>query len=356
MSTRSVSYESDELASLVIMSVSERQDHLHQELPLLAAYQKVHGKSGNTRAGGNKWKADVEVREHATLTGTPTGYEAIGLTGQSIAESMLFSPGFVVAPFMSSKVERAVFNGNSEAKAGIARRAVNMTDAVMRYWHQHSLTGGVAAFVTGQWDTLNGTDYVTAGSAGYIEEDARFSGSNTIGGLARASYLVSGMHNFAYDFAGAMGSNGRLGIIYTLNQMKERASGKQSVACFASMYGATHLARVMHPYYTYTGKDSPDIVGPEFKIMGYDVYSTSHMPNAGTNTTASPWSLLWLDMAHIYPIFLKNDEIDGMFGVTPPTQQHSGDIRVNVGYIDCAGQWYADRFDSSALFHDGEAF
>lgn len=352
MPTKNVSYESDELASLVIMSVSERQDHLYQELPLLSAVQKVHGKSGVTRPGGNKWKADVEVREHSSLTGTPTGYEAIGLSGQSIAESMIFSPGFVVAPFMSSKVERAVFNGSAEAKAGIARRAVNMTDAVMRYWHQHALTSGVAAFNTGGWATLNGTD----DTAGYLEEDAYLSGGNTIGGLARSSYLVSGMHNFSYDFAGAMGSNGRLGVIYTLNRMKERASGKQSVACFASMYGATHLSRVMHPYYTYTGKDTPDVVGPEFKIMGYDVYSTSHMPIAGTNTTANPWSLLWLDLAHIYPIFLKNDEIDGMFGVTPPTQQHSGDIRVNVGYIDCAGQWYADRFDSSAVFHDGESF
>ena len=242
----------------------------------------------------------------------------------------------------------------AQAKAAIARRAKNVTAAVMRYWHTHSLTGGVAAFTTGTWNTLNGTDY----AAGYIEEDAHGSQGNTVGGLSKSTYATAnGMNNYSYDLGGAVGSNGRLGFVTVRNLERERLIDKSKVIYLASQSGATHFARVMHPYRQYTGTQSADIIGPDFKIDGQDCYPTSDMPTAGTSTTAAPWSVLSLDLGSIYPIFLKNDEIDGMFGVVPMQgNQHSGDRRVDVGYVDCAGQWMAERFDSTALFYDGESF
>src|SRR3990167_7780393 len=112
MPARTVTSESDELACLVIQTVCDRQNALFKKLPLLVKYMEVHGKGGATRSGGAKWKADLEVREHGVLTGPPTGYEAMTLSGQSIFESPIYSPGFVVAPFMSSINERAMFNGS----------------------------------------------------------------------------------------------------------------------------------------------------------------------------------------------------------------------------------------------------
>jgi len=358
MTTRNVSYETDELAALVIMTVSETQDMLRRQLPLLDAYHRIYGKGGYTKNGGQKWKTDVEVAEHSGMTGIPTGYESIDLTTVGILQSMIFSPGFVTAPFLASVVERAVFNGSAEAKAAIARRAKNVTAAVMRYWHTHSLSGGVAAFSTGLWGTLNGTDYATAGSAGYIEEDAHGSQGNEVGGLSKATYAsANGMQNYSYDLGGAVGSNGRLGFITTRNLQRERLIDRSKCVYLASQQGATHFARVMWPYRQYVNDQAADIIGPDFKIDGQDCYPTSDMPTAGTNTTAAPWSVLSLDMGSVYPIFLKNDEIDGMFGVVPMKgNQHSGDRRVDVGYVDCAGQWLVDRFDSTALFYDGESF
>ncbi len=354
MTTRTITMDSDELATLLTIQIGQTVDGLFKELPYFACYRKVYGESGLTKGGGRTMQANVEVREHSNLTGMPTGYEDIDLRSQGMNESLRFHPAFVTAPFVSSVVERAIYELDAESKAAIARRGQSVAAAVMRYAHQHFFQGGVAAFVTGGWGHLNGSDYTD----GMVEEDAIGAQGNTIGELDKGTYsAVPAMQNYSYDFAGSVGDNGRLGFTHTNHKQKERVSDRSKVFDFASTLAATHLSAVMAPYVRYAKADSIDVLLPEFMINGRPVYVTSDLPNAGAATTAKPWSVLSLDLGAIMPVFLKNKEIDGMCGITPMDLQVSGNKRVNVGYIDFAGQMVCEgRLNSTALYVDGEAF
>jgi len=354
VATTTLTYSPDELAGVIALRAKQTSDALHKKLVLFVAMAAAYGGKGQpSKDGGQKWQYDVEIAEHSTATGLPTGYEEIGLDAAQIWRSMFFSPGFVTAPYLISDTESNVFGGQAAQLDLQATRADNVFKMLHRKMQLHFFSGGQAAFVTGGWATANGTDY----SGGYVEEDTYGTQGNTVGGLSKSTYAaIAGMNNRVYNLGSAVGSNGRAQILAALNAIEERQLVDEMIAWFATQACMTNLERVMFPYMRYTQKESADLAGQTILIKGKPIYACSDLPIAGTNTTTYKWSLLGLDLKHIHPVWLKGQKTDGFFGMVPPVQ-HSGSRRVQVGYVDCNGQVVVEgKFDSSVLLYNGETY
>lgn len=352
MPTRTLTFDVDELSNAVMIATDDKRDLLSRKLPLMEAYEKVHGKGGKTMDGGEKWLQPVQIAEHSVVTNMPTGFEEINLDVISTDRSFVFSPATCTAPIIISQREKNIYHGKAALFDRASDLGQNVLNATMRGWHKHSLTGGVAGFEG--WATLNGID----DTAGYLEHDGVGTQGNTVGGLDKSSFSsIPGMQNWVYNAQGAVGQNGRAGILSVMNNIDEFLYEDGGCVVLASQAGLSNLQRVMQPYMRYTnaGADAKvDLAGPGVMLGGKPVRQTSHMPTEGTVTTASPLSILILDMNCIYPCFLKADT-DGMFGMTDFVQ-HSGSYRTFVSYVECNGQWWAKSFHSSAVIYNAESF
>lgn len=350
--TRSLTFDLDELSNVSILAGKDTRDGLARRLPLLEACKRVHGQSGKTVDGGAKFKQDLEAFEHSVPTALPTGYEEINLDVRSTDRSFIFKPAFVTAPILISQTERNVHNGQSAVNDLGARRTKNVLNAQMRAWHKQALTGGIAGYT--DWATLNGFD----NPAGLLEEDAVGAQGNSYGGLSKSTLgAVPAMSNERYDLAGAVGQNGRAGILHVLNRIEEVSMEDGSHAIMATQNGLSNMQRVMMPYMQYTTKGdggNAEMFGPKLLIKGMPVHATSHLPTAGTVTVNDPLSIMILDLDCIYPVFMKSDT-DGYFGVSDFVQ-HSGSHRVFVSYVDCNGAWWVRAYNTSAVLFDGENF
>lgn len=350
--TRSLTFDLDELSNVSILSGKDTKDGLARRLPLLDACKRIHGEGGVTRDGGAKWKQDLEAFEHSVPTALPTGYEEINLDVRSTDRSFIFTPAFVTAPVLVSVTERNIHNGQAAANDMGARRTKNVIAAQMRAWHKQALQGGQAGYT--DWATLNGFD----NAKGIIEEDAVGSQANDYGGLSKSTLsAVPAMQNQRYDLAGAVGQNGRAGVLHVFNRIEELAMEEGTHVVLATQNGLANLQRVMQPYMQYTTNGDggkAEMLGPQLMIKGIPVHATSHLPTTGSVTANDPMSVLILDFDAIYPVFMKS-HTDGYFGLSDFVQ-HSGAHRVAVAYVDCNGQWWVRSYSSSGVLFDGETF
>tara|TARA_Y100001972_G_scaffold129106_1_gene194216 strand:+ start:2826 stop:3887 length:1062 start_codon:yes stop_codon:yes gene_type:complete len=350
--TRSLTFDLDELSNVAILAGKDTRDGLQRRLPLLEACKRIHGEGGITRDGGAKWKQDLEAFEHSVPTALPTGYEEINLDVRSTDRSFIFKPAFVTAPILISQTERNVHNGQAAVNDLGARRTKNVLNAQMRAWHKQALSGGIAGYT--DWATLNGLDNPT----GLLEEDIVGGQGNSYGGLSKSTLsAVPAMSNQRYDLAGAVGQNGRAGILHVFNNINEVSLEDNTHVVMATQNGLANMQRVMQPYMQYTTNNdggNVEMLGPQLLINGMPVHATSHLPTTGAVTANDPLSIMVLDFDAIYPVFMKADS-DGYFGITDFVQ-HSGSHRVFVSYVDCNGAWWVRAYNTSAVLFDGETF
>ena len=350
--TRQLTFDLDELSNVAILTGKEVRDGLARRLPMLDACERIHGKGGMSMDGGAKWKQDLEAFEHSVPTSLPTGYEAINLDVRSTDRSFIFNPAFVTAPILISQTEKNVHNGQAAVNDLGARRTKNVLNAQMRAWHKHCLSGGEVGYT--DWATLNGLD----NAGGLLEEDAVGSQSNSYGGLSKSTLsAVPAMQNQRFDLGGAVGNNGRAGILSVMNNIEEFSMESGTHVMLATQNGLANLQRVMAPYMQYVQKGSAsdvEMLGPNVLIKGVPVHATSHLPTTGSVTTNDPLSIMIVDFDAIYPVWLKSDT-DGYFGITDFVQ-HSGSHRVFVSYVDINGQWWVRAYNTSGVLFDGETF
>lgn len=348
--TRSLTFDLDELSNVAIITATETRDGLARRLPLLEACERVHGKGGMSQDGGAKWKQDLEAFEHSVPTALPTGYEEINLDVRATDRSFIFEPAFVTAPILISQTEKNVHNGQAAVNDLAARRTKSVINAQMRAWHKQALSGGQTGFT--DWATLNGIDHTD----GLLEESV--SQTSTYGGLSKATLsAVPAMANQRFDLAGAVGNNGRAGILSVMNNIEEFSMEAGTHVMLATQNGLANCQRVMQPFMQYVQSGSAndvEMLGPNIMIKGVPVHATSHLPTTGTNTATDPLSIMIVDFDAIYPVFMKSDT-DGYFGVTDFVQ-HSGSHRVFVSYVDCNGQWWVKAYNTSGILFDGETF
>ena len=357
MSTLNLELLADEISSVAIQRADKVRDGQHQKLPYLEGLESVHGKGKPNFDGAEKITQTVDYADHSQATDQTgsRGFKAYNLTTRKTEATMVFTPAFVGIPIVISVVEMELNGkrGGNQIHNKADTRTKNAMRYAMRTWHKQLVQGGQPGFTS--WGTLNGTDYAT----GIIEEDANGAQGNVLGGLDKSGYLtVPSMQNQLYDLDNSVGQNGRLAITKMLNRIEEYSEADASDCIgLATEEGLANLSMVMAPHMRYAPAQSGggvELAGPAVTILGRKVRQSSHMPTAGTNTTASPWSALWLNCADIRPCWLKNN-LDGFFGLTD-FEAHGGDRRVLVAFIDVNGYMHTAALNTSGLLIKGQSF
>jgi hypothetical protein len=211
------------------------------------------------------------------------------------------------------------------------------------------------------WDdfiSLNGSD----GTGGIVEEDTRGSQSNTVGGFVKSTYAdVPGAQNDATDFAGSFNTNGISGLA-TLqsNAMARTLADRRKCVDIFSVSGLANYKNTVQAYERYAvaggeGKSTGiDALSMELYVGGVKAGVSVYMPNAGSATTANPWTYLRLNLEHILFTWGQGAR-DGHFGVLP-AEIVSGLQRVLVSPVICRGQWMVYSMAGTALGVDGDTF
>lgn len=350
-SSRSLTFDTEELSN-VAMSVlgDDKPDLLDKKLPLCLEADRINGAGKPSKDGGRKWLQPVEVIEHSDVTGMPTGYEEVLLDIEGTDRTFVFEPGYASAPIVFTQVDKNTYTGEAAFYDYVGDKVKGVARMMKRKWHVFSLAGTGAGFLASGWNHLNGTDDTN----GYVEEEAHGSQGNTVGGLSKSTLSgVAGMNNWSYDMSDLFGSNGREGVRTIINNVREYGDA-EGLTVLASRAGMLNAQRVMEPYMQYKPGDTPDLYSPDVLLMGAPIHQTEDMPIGGTNTSASPWSLLLLDLKGIFPVWLRADT-DGHFGITD-FREVGGGHRGVVAFIDCNGQWCVKKFHSTGLIHSGETF
>lgn len=356
MTTRSITYDIQDLANVAASMDKELRDLRHKNLPLLDMCKESGGVQ--YKDGGEQWFVSADMFEHSSSQSQATGFEEVDLTHSVTERTFEFNPAWCTAPIVIMQRDKDKYGG-SDAYWDFAQNKIkNVCNMQRRNWHLQSLTGAVTGMNEGGWASLNGIDTGTAQTDGYLEHDAYGAQGNTVGGLDKGALSgVPGMNNRLQDLAGAVGTNGRRLIRLGINQVKNRVGEPEKLGFLATLECMGLLSQVVEPYMQYTVRDKPDIYGPEAYIMGHMVYQTDDLPTAGGNTSADPLSLLGLDLGAIFPCFVKGGKggTDGYFGITD-FREIGGGHRGVVAFCDCNGQWMVRQFDSSIVFIDGQVF
>lgn len=301
--------------------------------------------------GGERVIVPWEFNRHSNTTRFVNGYEAIDLTLQPI-----MTPGHedwmdVVRPVGISGNESRKNRGNKTKILSMVDRRTKSTVNGLRAQLQQQVWQSNVTELT-DLVSANGTD----DSTGFIEEVALAAQDNVIHNLARATYPHPGFQNQRYDGAGSFSANGLIGMHDIMVRVKDLVKGNDAhpsdsaVHIYASIALQGHLKRAVNSNERYLSQDKLDAGRMVMMYGEYPIISMSDLPNAGTQTTADPWSAVFFDHAAIQFYAQK-----GAYFEMTEFEKPSG-YDVQVAYLHLMGQLIATYLGSSGVLYDAEAW
>jgi hypothetical protein len=356
MSTTSVFNNLDaELVSATGITLADnKRDLLDVNTPLLNRHNEVHGKGKPTKKGSTRWGHGMPIGRHSTGTAQNSGFETVNASVSGVVVPLAVEIAEIVYPVAISQREADDAGSEGAAFDLYGKRMTQAMGAARRDWEQNSFQRNVAgmdAFLS-----LNGDDT----STGLIENDGRGACTNTIGSFSRGTYLdVAGAQNDSYDFNGSANTYllAGLGNIESNIRARGQVDLQTSFSLF-SVDGLANYKRVVQTYERYirsgNDKSAIDAVILELAVAGLPTPSTTFMPNAGSTTTADPWTYLRGDLASIMFHWGEGGR-NGYFGLAG-AQLVSGLQRVMVDLIVVRGQWLPESWHGWAVGYNGDAF
>tara|TARA_R110002095_G_scaffold97354_9_gene85434 strand:+ start:97 stop:1158 length:1062 start_codon:yes stop_codon:yes gene_type:complete len=197
----------DILASTLRILRDREVDNTFRTIPLLEAVQRA----GNVEMvdGGQKVDHPVILAEHSNITQLATGYESVNLAVKDALRTASFDWCDFVAPVVITEKEQ-LSNKGSRAIIRIAEaRLKSVMGMLKREWCKQTVTGN--STVLSDLNTLNGEGVNAAGAwgataaastTGFLNRQAFGSQTNTIGGIAKASFTGSWQNQMADVTAG----------------------------------------------------------------------------------------------------------------------------------------------------------
>ena len=202
----------DILASTLRILRDREVDNTFRTIPLLEAVQRA----GNVEMvdGGQKVDHPVILAEHSNITQLATGYESVNLAVKDALRTASFDWCDFVAPVVITEKEQ-LSNKGPRAIIRIAEaRLKSVMGMLKREWCKQTVTGN--STVLSDLNTLNGEGVNAAGAwgataaastTGFLNRQAFGSQTNTIGGIAKASFTGSWQNQMADITAGGGAAN-----------------------------------------------------------------------------------------------------------------------------------------------------
>jgi hypothetical protein len=367
MPTQSLTIDSGILTNIGFIAGKEKRDGLALESGVLAALKKALGNPANRRWDtGGRYSSGLAVVEHSTATDQAAsgGWAPLSGTVYEPERALIYTLADTNAPVMASGYQARIYDSTKAFNTFWQGRAENVMSMLHRRWSRQIVAGGSAGFAS--WNTLNGVDSSVATNAGFIEDDAFGSQTNSFGGLPRGSFpTVPGCQNQVQSGADAFGSNGANGMFSLATGCRRHKNGGNKV-WLGSDQGMNNLKRSALAYERFTSKDSLDL-GREVSIFnGSMIFHEPQMPistaTGGSSTNTNPITFYYIDVDDIFPVWANKVNTggiqlgDGYFGTSGVAEQISGNQLAWCMSISCSGQLVALDVGSSGLLHSAETF
>ena len=175
----------DILASTLRILRDKYVDNTFKSIPLIENMQNL----GLVEKvdGGSKINHPVVLTDHSTITQLSSGYESVNLAVKDPLRTAEHNWCDFVAPIVLTKKEE-LSNKGERAKVRILEARLKQTMGMVKREIEKQLIRGNSTILT-ELETLNGTS-VAAGT-GWFEGEVFGSGTNTVGGIAKASFPTS---------------------------------------------------------------------------------------------------------------------------------------------------------------------
>lgn len=261
-------------------SVQERKHRLAENM--LSKKEDVEG--------GERLYIPFDYQRHSDTKQLPGGYEAIPLAGRPI-----LTPGnegwfFCARPVMISLRDEMLNRGKQQIIDKLKKRITDTENGLLAEYEDQNLRANVTEM--SDLRSLNGDD----DSNGFLEAAA--TGTNTVHGVAKTTYnTLPGVNNQWYDGGGSFSTSGLIGMYAIMNRIRDLVDSDEDVHIYMSLNGADHYKRAVQGQERYVTQLDAGRLAEVFQ--GRPITVTSRLPNAGTATTAAPWTALFLDHSTI---------------------------------------------------------
>lgn len=315
--------------------------------------EKMFATAVQKRSGGRRGVVQWKVRRH--LVGGPTeidsGFEPIRLKFQPIADAGTFEDRVGVMPVGIGFRDEIENRDMGKIIELLAEYLIDNDMARLQDHEQQWLQGDVDGYA--DLITLNGAD----NTDGIIEAAAVGAQVNTVCGLSKSTYsTLAGFNNQFGDVQANFSSLGLPAIDLLALRIRKRAQGPLNLQGYASEAFMANYWRLLQPQERY-GTDGVDAAKNggsriEAVVRGIPTCLVENMPDAGTATTAKPWSWLVLDHNSI-----QYDAQKGYLKKMYPVQSMAaaGNL-ARVGYMADAGQTVPRLFSTSGVIVDAETY
>lgn len=344
--------DNDVLCAVGIRAADAHRDADFVVNPILNRLAEVHGKGKPTKKGGQYWSKNLMSGKHSEPTRHRTGFEQVTLDFASVSQPSIQKPAEVCYPIGISYLEEDVEADADSSLDIAASRTKKVINQAKRDFEKNALQTGVAMWE--DFSVLNGTDDT---AAGIIEENATGSQGSSIGGYSKSTFAaVEGASNQIFDVAASANTKLFQGVIDIGVKCRNRAEDPTAYLSMFSEKAFVSWKRIVGANERYTPADGKpiDATVMVLQVNGVPATSSTYMPNAGTNTTADPWSYLYLDLLAIYFTWSKAVR-DGYFGMGD-FEPIGGDYNARVAKVLVRGNWQVELFSTSGLAFDGDTF
>lgn len=334
---------SDQLLSTTLFShMKTMKSQINKPVPFLEDLEKL---GMEEEEGGERMIIPMAFNRHSRTTQLSTGYEPINLTVKPIG-----NPGYdgwcdVIRPIVIAGKDNRVNRGKAKIISIMETRSQDAYDGLRMEMQQQLIQGGQAGW--SDCNNLNGTDNTT----GFLESAAYGSQTNVVHNLSKATYNFSvGWQNQWTDLANSFSTNGLQGMYDMMTRVFALSKGAK-LRWYASIKATNNLKRALNSNERYLSESELD-GGKRVMTFGGAPVSTlfSDMPNAGTNTTATPWSFMLVDFDELK--FVKQK---GFYFEAGEFETQSG-YDVQASFIHTMGQLRVTYLANFGLATKGEVW
>ncbi len=350
MATSQLTLGNELLSTTMHVLMKEWRDGVHESVAFLDAAERVHGAGNPTQAGGTQIVVPLGFGEHSSTTRIQTGFERINLSVSDVFVPAQYSWGHVVRPVAISAEEEFINQGESAVLSILESRVKMTANALKRDFVQQIVQGSVTGW--DDWNTLNGVDNNFGATTGFLEELAAGAQGNTVGNVAKGSYLdKTGWQNQMFDGAGSFNANGLAGLYDLLVEINSVSPSGPPNVILASRAGFKNLKRSLSAQERYVDQSKLD-GGRMVQLWdGIQIDVEYNMPTGGANTATDPISFYFLNMNDIHCLW----DPEGYFDLSD-FETVSGEYDVRAAKLRCRGQLIAKHLGSSGIAFDLETF
>lgn len=344
MTTLTISNE--ELSTTAFAYLDDVRNMLDVPHPYVDAYLGTK----RDEEGGERLIIPYRNKRHSITTQMSSGYEPISLIANPQMDPGNQAWFYAIRPVLISTTDDITNRGRAKIISKLEERIKDTHDGIRAEIEEQDLITGLAAM--SDLVPTNGAD----DTGGMIEDAAVGSQTNTVHGISKGSFLtLPGWQNQFFNAGGSFSASGLAGMFDIQVRIKKLAKGagklihRPDIKVYGSINGVVNYKRSLFPQERWVDNTKPN-AGNEAMMFGDWPIETVDLPNAGTATTALPWTFLFKDWGGMHFTgqkgwVMKMDEFRWI----------SGHV-VRGAYLHLFGQNTARYYGTSGVLVNGEVF